>query len=215
MKNLYIYGTGGFAKEVAWLVKRINENNPQWNILGFIDDFKEIGTNIYSELKVVGNSDELLNSDENFIVCAVGKSELRKKIVKMIQERYPNIKFATLIDPSVYLDESIKIGEGSIICAGSIITVDITIGSHTIINLDSTIGHDVQIGDYVTIYPSVNVSGSTIIGNCSEIGTGTQIIQMLNIGENCIIGAGAVVVKDIPEKCTAVGCPAKPIKFFE
>ena len=128
---------------------------------------------------------------------------------------YQHVHFATLIDPLAIISDRVQIGVGCIVCAGSILTVDITIGNHVIINLDCTLGHDVIIGDYVTVYPSVNISGNVEIGGEAELGTGTQIIQGKQIGKQSIIGAGAVVVKDIPEKCTAVGSPAKPIRFFE
>lgn len=82
-----------------------------------------------------------------------------------------------------------------------------------IINLDCTLGHNDVIGDFVTIYPSVNGSGNVSVGECCELGTGMQIIQGKSIGDYSIVGAGAVVVKNIPSKCTAVGSPAKPIKF--
>lgn len=80
-----------------------------------------------------------------------------------------------------------------------------------IINLDCTLGHDDIIKDYVTIYPSVNVSGNVLIGERFEIGTGTQIIQGKVIVPDTVIGAGAVVVKDVKEKGTYVGCPVKKI----
>ena len=110
------------------------------------------------------------------------------------------------------LSDRVQIGASTIICAGTIITVDIRIGDHVIINLDCTLGHDDIIRDYVTIYPSVNVSGNVEVGECSKFGTGMQIIQGKNIGTESIIGAGAVVIRDIPDRCTAVGSPAKVIK---
>ena len=113
------------------------------------------------------------------------------------------------------MSKRIEIGEGSIICAGNILTVDIQIGKHVIINLDCTVGHDAVLHDFVTLYPSVNVSGITDIGECVELGTGMQIIQGKKVGAGSIVGAGAVVVKDIPDKCVAVGSPAKAIKFFD
>ena len=113
------------------------------------------------------------------------------------------------------MSDSVIIGEGSIVCAHTIITVNITIGKHVIVNLDCTIGHDAVLNDFVTVYPGVNISGNTDIGYASELGTGMQIIQGKKIGERSIVGAGAVVIRDIPEKCTAVGSPAKPIKLFE
>lgn len=73
--------------------------------------------------------------------------------------------------------------------------------------------NDDIIHDYVTIYPNVNVSGNVEVGECSELGTGMQIIQGKNIGKESIIGAGAVVIRDIPDKCTAVGSPARVIKI--
>ena len=124
------------------------------------------------------------------------------------------MKFATLIDPAAVIDKDrTEIGEGCIICANTYITLDIKIGSHVYIGANSTVGHDSRIDDFVTVYPGVNVSGSTYLGSCCEMGTGSKIIQGLSVGMNTIVGAGAVVVKNLPQDCTAVGVPARIIKM--
>ena len=215
MNKLIIIGASGFGREVAWLIERINEKNTTWDLIGFIDDNPElVGTKV-NGYTVLGNSSCVNEYKDAYFVCAVGSSKIRKSIVTKVSELNPEIRFATLIDPSVEMSKLVTIGEGTIICAHTIITVNISIGKHVIMNLDCTVGHDAVLHDYVTLYPSVNVSGITDIGECTELGTGMQIIQAKKVGAFSIVGAGAVVVKDIPEKCTAVGSPAKPIKFFE
>lgn len=212
MKDLYIIGAGGFGREVAWLVERINQHKPTWKIKGFIDDNTSIHGEYEDGYEVVGGVDFLLNIlEEVWVICAVGSAIVRKKIIQRL-ENASHIKYATLVDPSVICSQHISIGNGSIVCAGTIITVDVSIGNHVIINLDCTLGHDDIIQDYVTIYPSVNVSGCVYIGEVSEIGTGTNIIQGVSIGTESIIGAGSVVIRDIEGECTAVGSPCKVIK---
>lgn len=221
MKNIYIFGAGGFGREVAWLVERINEecikksNEPEWNLCGFIDDNKNIIGEKCGKLEVLGDSDYLRGicegGQENYIVCAIGNAKVRKLVVDKLSE-IDGLHFATLIDPSVIMSDNIEIGKGTIICAGSILTVNIKIGCHVIINLSCTLGHDDVIEDCVTIYPSVNVSGNVHVGECVELGTGMQIIQGKKIGKDSILGAGAVVISDIEAGVTAVGCPAKIVE---
>ena len=215
MKDLIIFGAGGFGREVAWAVERNNKVTPTWNLLGFIDGDESIQNTTINGYPVLGRDDDVRKYLDAYYVIAVGASRTREKIVNNMKSINPNFKFGTVIDPSVEKSDFVTIGEGTIICAHTIITVNISIGNHVIINLDCTIGHDAVLNDFVTLYPSVNVSGITNIGHAVELGTGMQIIQGKNIGKYSIVGAGAVVVKDIPEKCTAVGSPAKPIKFFE
>ena len=210
MKDLYIIGAGGFGREVAWIVERINSIKPTWNLKGFIDDNETLWGNTEGEYHVFGGCEYLSALEDVYAVCAVGSSNVRKKIIEKLKDT--SVKFATLVDPSVLYSNSVKIGEGAIVCAGTIITVDVNIGDHVIVNLDCTIGHDAVIDDFVTIYPSVNVSGNVLIGECSELGTGTQIIQGKKVISNTIIGAGAIVVKDCIESGTYVGSPAKKIK---
>lgn len=212
MNKIVIVGVGGFGREIAWLIERINSIKPTWDLVGFVDDNKSLLGDHISGYPVVGNSVWLNNQTEDiFAVCAIGSSNVRKKVIQKLS----NVKFATLVDPKVEISNTVEIGEGTIICAGSVLTVDVSLGNHVIINLNCTIGHDAIIRDYVTIHPSVNVSGNTYIQKNVEIGTGSKIIQGLEIGRNTIVGAGSVVVRDIPEFCTAVGSPAKPIKFHK
>lgn len=211
LKDLYILGAGGFGREVAWLVGRINEVKPYWNLKGFLDDNKEITGTLQAGYPVIGNLEFLVGqSGEVWVVCAVGCAKTRKNIIDKVK-RLRKVKFATLLDPGVLYSKEMRIGEGSIVCAGTIITVDVCIGDHVIINLDCTIGHDVRINDFVTVYPGVNISGGVVVGECAELGTGTQIVQGKGICAGSIVGAGAVVVKDIVEEGTYVGVPARKL----
>ncbi|BAB80180.1 acetyltransferase [Clostridium perfringens] len=212
MKDLIIVGAGGFGREVAWLVEDINNNNREWNLLGFIDENEQNHGNELNGYKVLGGFDYLNNKKNIYYVCAIGNAKVRKEIVEKKCSKY-NIKPANLIHPSVIMSKKYnKMGEGCIICASNIITVNVTLGDHIIVNLDCTIGHDVVINDYVTIYPSVNVSGNCNIGECVELGTGTQVIQGNNIGDRTIVGAGSVVIRNIEGDKVAVGVPTKVIK---
>lgn len=210
VQDLYIIGAGGFGREVAWLVERINKVTPTWNLRGFIDDDESRWGTMEDGYPVLGGCRYLKKLGEICAVCAVGSAVTRKRIIQNL-EGSP-VKYATLIDPSVLTSKRVKVGEGTIICAGTIVTTDIEIGNHVIVNLDCTIGHDDFICDFVTIYPSANVSGNVKLGTCCEIGTGVQIIQGKTIASNVIIGAGSVVVRDILESGTYVGCPARKIK---
>ena len=210
MKDLYIIGAGGFGREVAWLVERINEKEATWDLKGFIDDNAGRWDSTEDGYPVLGGCDYLMSLGEVYAVCAIGSSKLRRAVVKKLAESA--VRFASVIDPSVILSNRVSIGEGTIICAGSIVTVDIAIGRHNIINLDCTIGHDVVLNDFDTLYPSVNVSGNVVVGTCCELGTGAQIIQGKRIADDTIIGAGTVVVRDIDEGGTYVGNPARKLK---
>lgn len=212
-RDLYIIGAGGFGREVAWLAERINEMTPTWNIKGFIDDDESVLGTQQGNYHVVGTCRALETMEkEVWVVCAIGASHVRRKVIEKISGN-SKLRFATLVDPSVIMSCGVKIGEGSIICAGNILTVDLSIGNHVIINLDCTVGHDVVIEDYVTLYPSVNVSGCSVLETGVEMGTGSQIIQGKKVMKETIVGAGAVVTKDLPANCTAVGVPACPISF--
>ena len=215
MKDLIIIGAGGFGREVAWLVERTNALEPTWNLLGFLDDNRDIQGSVLNGYKVLGTTDDIANFPEAYFVCAIANTTVRRKLIEKAERLIKGIKFATLIDPGAICSSIIEIGEGTVICAGAILTVNIKLGRHVIVDVGSTVGHDAVLRDHVTLYPGVNVSGTTDIGSGTEIGTGAQILQMLKVGSNSMIGAGAVVINDIPDGCTAVGCPAKPIKFSE
>ena len=212
MDNLIIYGAGGFGREAAWLVDRINKVKPTWNLLGYIDDTEEKQGTYINGYPVLGKADRIADFPEAYFVCSLGCSKDRENIINRIKSVNPSQKFAVLIDPSVEMSDYVEIGEGSIICAHTILTVNISIGCHVIINLDCTVGHDAVIGDFVTLSPSVNVSGRTIIGRSTEIGTGANLIDTIHVVDNTIIGAGTVVVKSIETGGTYVGSPAKKIK---
>ena len=210
MKEIVIVGAGGFGREVVWLVEDINEQDPQWNIVGFVDDNISISDQLINGYPVVGDLNWLKQQSLN-VVLAIGNPIAKREIMAQLSES--KNAYPILIHPNVIRSKLADIGEGSIICASNIISVNATIGKHVIINLDCTIGHDAIIGNYSTILPSVNISGFVRTGECVNIGTGSAIIQNIEIGENTIIGAGSVVVKNLPPNCTAVCVPAKPIKL--
>lgn len=212
MEQIVIVGAGGFGREVKMLIDQINQIENKYEFLGYYDDGVVKGTVVnYNE--VLGSIADLANIDYKVnVVVAIGSPDVKRKIVEKLIN--PHLSFPTLIHPSVIIgNEFVSIGKGCIICAGNVITCNITIKDFVILNLHCTVGHDTMIHSFASFMPSVNISGEVIIYEEVYIGTGAKIINQLEIGFQTIVGAGAVVSKSLPEKCTAVGIPAKPIKF--
>lgn len=212
MNDIAIVGAGGFGREVAMLIDQINFSEKKFNFIGFFDDGISKGTQI-NNYTLLGNINDLNDwKTPLLIVLALGSPQIKKEILQKITN--PFVSYPVLIHPSVIFGNNYnnEIGEGSIICAGVIITVDVKIGRHVILNLSCTVGHDTILSDYCSVMPGVNISGEVIIENSVYIGTGAKIINQLKIGEFTIIGAGSVVTKNLPSKCTAIGVPARVIK---
>lgn len=215
MKDIAIFGVGGFGREVLALIEDINKVIPTWNIVGFFDDGydKGIMVNGYPNLGKTEDLNKWVTPIS--LAVSIGSPIVKKKILDKISN--PLVDYPTLIHPLAWIGdkEFVEIGKGCIICAGNMITTNITIHDFVILNLGCTVGHDSVINSYAAFMPSVNISGEVIIGEGVYVGTGAKIINQLEIGDYTIVGAGAVVAKTLPAHCTAVGVPAKVIKFRE
>tara|TARA_Y100000385_G_scaffold224819_1_gene235106 strand:+ start:201 stop:794 length:594 start_codon:yes stop_codon:yes gene_type:complete len=195
MKESVIIGAGGFASEIR---ARLNGINTKC----FIDReylSGEINVHAIEDLDV---------KTQKAIVC-VGDPSLRNKLVKKLPK---DLEYFTFIDPTAQIHaDDVFIGEGSIICAGTIITTNVKIGKHTHLNLLSTIGHDTVVGDYFTTAPGAKVSGNCNIGDRVYFGTNSSVREKINICDNVVVGLNAGVVKNIEQSGTYVGVPAKKI----
>ena len=210
MKDLIIVGTGGVGRETAQIVEEMNKVKKEWNILGFIDDNKDLKGKIVNGYRVIGDRTYLNYFEkEVYVVIAIANYSVKKELVEFLTNK--NIKYATLIHPSVRLNDTIKIGEGCIVYPGVIMTVNIDVGNHVIISPKCGIGHDTIIEDYVTLLWNVNVSGNEKIRQGATLGSGSTIIQGVEIGRGSFVGAGSVVIRDIEANKTAVGVPSRYI----
>ena len=194
MKKALI-GSGGFAREI--------KHHMNCDLTFFVDD----------PYWVEGDSNLLplssFNPNEYEVLVAIGNPLDRYNVVNRLPKE---TKYFSFIHPSaIILDDSIKIGEGSIICAGSILTTNVKLGEFAQINLNTTIGHDTIVGDYFTCAPGANISGNCCIGHNVYIGTNATIKDNVKICNGVVIGMNAGVVKNIMASGTYIGTPCKKI----
>lgn len=207
-QELLIYGTGGFAREVAWLAQTSVE---RFSIVGYIDDDVNAPPAL-GGVQVQSLDAAARRAPGAGFVAAVGKPATRRRLVESAIRA--GLVPVVLTHQSVERSSSVVIGDGSVICAGSILTVDIVLGSYVQINLDCTIGHDCVLEEYATLAPGVHMSGNVRLEMEAYVGTGACIINgtagnPIVIGRQAIIGAGAVVTKSVPPGVTVVGIPAR------
>lgn len=214
MRDIAIYGAGGFGREVACLIKRINNETEEcWNLIGFFDDGVSIGSsNEYGE--VIGNIDTLNSwSKPLSIVFAIGSPKVVCSIHSKI--RNPKINFPNIIAPdTLFLDkDNVKLGYGNVFCSRCLISCNVEIGNFNTLNGYVLVGHDTIIGNYNSIMPAVKISGGVKIGQRNFIGVNSIILQYKSIGDDTIIGAGAVVLRNTKDGNTYVGNPATKVKY--
>lgn len=214
-----IFGSGGFAKEVDWLIYEVFKATGvdyRANYFAVPDEDGAIGTEI-NGIRVISETELFGGQSTETVNCfiAVGEPKIKEKIVSKIRSNIISCKFPILIHPDVTYDDrpgKVLFGEGSMICSKSVLTSDITIKDFVLINLDCTIGHESSIGNYSTLSPGVHISGNVHISEMVYIGTGAVILQNLSICGDSLIGAGSLASKNISIPGTYVGAPVRKIK---
>lgn len=204
--KIIVFGSSGHARSISVILERLD-----YEIVGFIDSYLPKGEKVLN-YRVIGDETILKNCIHEFevnkVVVGVGDINSRIKVVNLINEINPNIEFPTIVSPDSSVANYTKIGQGTVVFSNTFINVETKVGDFCVVNSGSIVEHNTIIGDYCTISPGANLGGDVDIKANTFIGSSATIIQKKKIGKNVVIGAGAVVTKDLPNNVLAVGIPA-------
>tara|TARA_R110001606_G_scaffold195473_2_gene343129 strand:+ start:12052 stop:12678 length:627 start_codon:yes stop_codon:yes gene_type:complete len=205
-KELAIVGASGHGKVIADIAELLGFT------VKFYDDAYPSKTNI-EHWPIYGTGADLIalnttNATPIDVVVAIGNNEIRQQKIKLLQQN--NFNLVMLIHPTAIISQYATIAKGTVVFAGAIINAFAKVGVGCIINTSAVVEHDCTIGDFTHICPNVALAGGVVVGSKSWVGIGSQVKQLVSIGDNCLIGAGSTVVKNIPDNVTAFGSPAVP-----
>lgn len=186
-------GAGGHGKVVCRVAQRAG-----FEVVGFYDDF---ATGSVLGLPVLGRFAEADTFDGKLFV-SLGRNDLRAQLFRAERS-------VVLIDPSAVVDQTVRVGLGTVIMAGVVVNVDTVIGQNCILNTACSVDHDCVIEDHVHLCPGTHLAGTIRIGEGAMLGTGVSVIPGRTIGAGSVVGAGAAVVRDLPAGMVATGVPAR------
>ncbi len=200
-KKVAIIGAGRHARVVASTVLAAG-----YDILGFYaDDPPKFGTSILG-IPVKGPINELDPKDCSNAIIAIGVNEGRKKLSMQL-----DFNWISVVHPFSWVHPEVPIGEGTVICAGSIVQPGAKIGSHVIINTKSSVDHDTFVGNYSHISVA-HLAGGASIDEGVFLALHSVVLPDLHVGAWAIVGAGSVVTKNVKPRTTVIGIPARVLQ---
>ena len=199
-RQLLIVGSGGYAKEVAQIARRIDPSLNVWSPISYvaatpadIGQTRPYGTIDYCDADVFCGA---VTAD---VVIALGETESRQRAAARYS-KLPMLSFPNLIDPSVEIDLGfVTLGIGNVIHQRAVITCDIVIGDFNVFNKGCIVAHDVRVGSFNDIYPAASLHGYSRLGNGCVVGAGSRMLPKVSVADQTTIGAGAILLRDISE----------------
>ena len=214
MKEIVLFGAGGFAKEVANMIKNINAKTPTYDFLGFIVEAKYYKPGIViNDYPVLGDENWILEHKGVLCNCAIADVNAKKRIQEFLRNN--GVIFETIVDVTGYISPHSVVGAGSVIYPYVLVSENVEIGEGVLLNSYVTVGHDVKIGSFSNVMPSTGISGHCNIGEQVSIGGHSFIIPGKKIGNKAVVAAGSIVFSNVKAGTTVLGNPAKRMKAIE
>lgn len=210
MKELIIIGAGSFAKITYEYALLSPDYNVKWKIKGFIDPNLNSFKDELDYPQVISNIEDYQVQNKDLFICSYVNPVDRANSAKIISEKGGS--FIKLIHPLANMNRRSEVGDGSIIGAFTTLSVNTIIGDHVIVQDHCNIGHDSNIGNYSHVYVGNIVSGLNLLGEQVVLYTGSTLYPKKKIGNNAIVGAGSVVMRNVKEGTTVIGNPAKKME---
>lgn len=178
--------------------------------VAFFDDrWEEIGD--VEGVTVLGPVADLA-ADSRFerVFVAIGDNAERRRITEEL--RRAGKSFVTIIHPRATISPRATVGEGTIAIPGTVINRDARVGAGVIMNTLCSVGHDCIVEDFAQIAPGVNLGGAAVIERGVFLGIGAKVVPEARVGAWSIVGAGSVVLRDLPPRSFCYGTPARAIR---
>jgi len=206
MKKLLIVGAGGFGRELhAWAAQH-PDCGRAWTPAGFLDDDPEALAQ-FGRFAPVHPLAGHRPSPDNVYLAGLGLPPLKEKLVAPLVAA--GAEFLTFVHPQALLGARVKLGQGVVICPGAILSADIEVGDFAMVNLNCTVGHDATLGAWTSLSAQCDITGHVRVADRVFLGSRASIIPGRSVGSRSVVGAGAVVVTDVPADVTVVGIPAR------
>jgi UDP-N-acetylbacillosamine N-acetyltransferase len=207
--KVVIWGAGGHGMVVADIVRLRHE----LELVGFLDDLhpERAGT-MFFDAPVLGGRDQLERLREQGIgriIMGFGNNAARLELGNVV--RSMGFELPTAVHPRALVAPGVRVGAGTVIKGGATIDPGVTLGEHVILGA-ACIGHCSVIGDGVRIGGGAVVPGNVVIGRGATIAPGASLRDRIRIGESSLVGVGAVVVSDLPDRVVAYGVPARVMR---
>lgn len=197
-REVIVLGAGGHAKVVVSTLRAAGHS-----VLALYDrDPAKAGTHVLGAPVLL--QDDLPASGA--AVIGIGGNSTRRALAV----QFPGLEWLTVVHPAAWVDPSSTLGPGTVVFAGAIVQPSSTLGAHVIVNTAATVDHDCLVGDFVHLAPGTHLAGDVHVGEGSFLGIGVTTIPGTRIGRWAMVGAGGVVVRNLPDGVKAVGVPARP-----
>jgi sugar O-acyltransferase (sialic acid O-acetyltransferase NeuD family) len=204
VRSVVVLGSGVYAEEVADLAAQAGVR-----VAGFVENWdRDRASGELRGLPVTWIDDAAALAREHPAICGLGTTR-RSGFVE--QAAAAGFSFATLVHPAAVISPSAVLGEGTIAGPCAVVAAHARIGTHGILNRGALVGHHTVVGDYVTASPAVNVGGCGTIGDRAYLGMGCTVLDRRSVGAGALVGAGAVVTRDVAEATKVMGVPARVV----
>ena len=210
-RPLIILGISGNALDFLDVLEAINADRPTWDLVGFLDDVREPGST-YHGVEILGPLARAADFRRCWFVNAIGSDRsFRRRAELVAATGLGDHFFASLVHPGASVSRRARVGAGTVVNVGASVGGEVEVGRHVTLGPNTTIGHNAAVGDFAVVAAGATVSGFVRLGRGCYVGAGSAVKQQVEVGPGALVGLGAVVVRDVPERATVIGNPARPL----
>jgi sugar O-acyltransferase (sialic acid O-acetyltransferase NeuD family) len=205
-KDLFIIGAGGFGRELELWLKLVPENERDFRIVGFIDDNLKALDGFSSKFKILGTIDDYNFKKTDYAVISISEPSIKENVFRRLSGR---VNLYTFIASNAIVEDARNIGEGSVICPNTIISVNTVVGKCVTVNCGTQLGHDSKIGNFSSFMASVMIGGGVLISERVYFGSQSALVPGKKVVSDVKISAGSIVIANANKPGVYFGNPAK------